>query len=260
MMVSAFFDESGKFKDHRIISVGCVADIFGEPFRRFDREWQGLLHTNGLVALSAKHVLNARRPLSSENPAIGIRKRTNALLPFVDCIRKNIQVVSGLAVDVRSFKKLPQHFFHFFGNDPSYLAVARTMLHIAEFTSPSDKVSLIFDDDEETAWQFYRLYRRLKQKWPRARSTFRAMSFGDDRFFSGLQAADLVASIIRQEVSVDIAKTKYDYHRLYKALAAEPKKEERLWFLSIAVAKRSNLIKTAESLKEEWERFRRSGE
>jgi hypothetical protein len=256
MTVSGFLDESGKFKDHKVIAIGCVAD-FAERLQGFTQDWGTLLHRNGLEELTAKRVLNARRPLSERTPALGIESRIEALLPFVSCIRKNLQVITGCAVDVRIFKKLPQHFFQSFGSDPSYMAVMRTMLQIAEFAPPRDRVSLIFDEDEETAWDFYRIYRRVKRVWPQAKRKFSAISFADDRALFGLQAADFVASIIRHEVTRQVTRAKYDYRPLYNALIADPEKHERLMYVGIAIAKKDNLLKTAESLKEEWAKFKK---
>src|SRR6266704_1167141 len=144
MTVSAFIDESGKFKDHKVVSLGLVAS-FAEDFKNIANECGRLLHFNGLKELSAKKVLNANRPLSDKVDAIGVRNRTDALLPFVTCIRKHLQVVSGIAIDVRTFKKLPSHFFQFFGTDPIYMAFARSVLQVVEFTPEQDRISLICD-------------------------------------------------------------------------------------------------------------------
>jgi len=60
--VTAFFDESGKFKDHKVISFGGVAG-FNEEFPSFADEWGSLLYRNGLQVLSAKDAFNSRIPV-----------------------------------------------------------------------------------------------------------------------------------------------------------------------------------------------------
>src|SRR3954451_16276179 len=105
MTVSAFFDESGKFKDHKVISMGCVA-AFARQVDDFSHDWGRLLHASGVKDLSAKNVFNSNRQFSAKNPALGVKKRVESLLPFIGCIRKNLQVVSGCAVDVAAFKEL----------------------------------------------------------------------------------------------------------------------------------------------------------
>src|ERR1700730_10012119 len=90
--VTSFFDESGKFKDHKVISFGGVSS-YNEDFRPFAEDWGRLLVKNGIRVLSAKSSLNARRPLSRRNPRIGIERRIEDLAPFVACIRKHLLVI-----------------------------------------------------------------------------------------------------------------------------------------------------------------------
>jgi hypothetical protein len=245
--VSAFVDESGKSKDHKVIAIGCVA-AYTEQLRDFAQEWNRHLVLNGLTELSAKKVLNFRRPISKKNTDTGLDNRIDTLLPFVYCIRKYLQVAMGCVVDVRTFRKLPPHFFQVVGDDPSYMAFMRTMLQVTEFASRTDKISLVCDEDEQTALAFYRLYRRLKKVWPGAREKLAAITFADDRFVFALQAADFIAAIIRLEKTARLTKKKYDYKPLFRALIAQPERHERLWFCGIATGDRQTLIKTAEDM------------
>src|ERR1700683_88712 len=50
--VTSFFDESGKFKDHKVISFGGVSS-YNEDFPAFAEEWNRLLVKNGLKVLHA---------------------------------------------------------------------------------------------------------------------------------------------------------------------------------------------------------------
>jgi hypothetical protein len=62
MTVSAHFDESGKFKDHDVISIGCVGG-FAERFENgFVNEWGTLLNAYGLKAISGKAHLITTSP------------------------------------------------------------------------------------------------------------------------------------------------------------------------------------------------------
>jgi Protein of unknown function (DUF3800) len=205
--VSAFVDESGKFKDHKVIAIGCVA-AYVEQLHDFTQEWNRHLVLNGLTELSAKKVLNYNRPISKKNPDVGLDNRIRTLLPFVHCIRKHLQIAIGCVVDVRAFKKLPSHFFQVFGDDPSYMSFMRIMMQVTDFASATDKISLTCDEDEETVWNFYRLYRRLKKVWPGVRERLAAISFADDRFVFALQAADFIAAIIRLEKTAQLTKKK----------------------------------------------------
>jgi Protein of unknown function (DUF3800) len=239
--MNAFFDESGKFKDHKIISFGGVAD-YGEQFVPFAREWGQLLTKNGLKDLKASTVFNIAKPLSERNKSTGIRKRIQDLLPFVSCIRKHLQVVAGITVDADAYKKMPSHFFSTYDTDPSFMAFARTMLHLVEYTPPGDRISFVCDEDEATALPFYRLYRRVKKVWPKARNRMAGISFADDKYLFALQAADLVAGLMRLESGRLWLNTRYRYRPLFKALTKNPERHERLWAVDIAYGDKTTLL------------------
>src|ERR1019366_10341069 len=131
MTVSAFFDESGKSNDHKVISIGGVAS-FDRDHVEFGYEWARLLHMNGLKELSAKHVLNPMKPLSKKNDSVGLDTRIADLLPFMLCIRKHLQVITATAIDVEVFNGLPSHVHEFWSKDPVYMAVARSVLQVIE--------------------------------------------------------------------------------------------------------------------------------
>lgn len=252
--IAACFDESGKFKDHKVVSIGCVGGYVERFDRDFGHEWESLLLRYGLRVLIGKESLNYKRPLSKKTPCLGIKARTEALSGFISCIRKHLQIIVGMATDVEAFKKLPSHFFEIFGTNPSYLTFVRTAMHITEFTPEQSKVTMICDDDEETALPFFRLYRRVKKVWPDARRKFGGIAFVDDRYLFGVQASDLVAALIRYEATEQITGAKYDYKPLYEALTATPEKHERYLFnIAVAIADHKKMLATAESLRAHYE-------
>ena len=256
--IAACFDESGKSSDHHIVSIGCVAGYVERFDGDFGREWNVLLTRYGIKVLSGKDALNHKRPLSQKNPCLGVGARTEALGSFIACIRKNLQVITGLATDVQAFKKLPAHFFQIFGNNPSYMTFVRTAMHVMEFCPDRSKVTMICDDDEETAIPFYGLYRRLKKVWPDARRKLGGIAFVDDRYLFGVQASDLVASLMRYEAAEKINGTRYDYKPLYNSLIAEPTKYEPwLYNISIAIADKQKMLQTAEDMRDHYEKMAR---
>ena len=254
--VNTFFDESGKFKDHKVICFGGVAS-YGEHVEQFAKQWELLLFRNGLKELSAKTVLNPTRALSIKNKDTGVDKRIEALLPFIHCIRKNLLVVTGVTIDAEAFKKLPSHMFQFFGNNPIFVAFARAMLHVIDFTPEKDKITFICDDEEQVALDFYRLYRRLKKVWPPARKKVGGICFVDDEYLFALQAADFVAALLRLEAGKLWYAKEYDYSYLYEALTKEPHKSERIMVCDIAFGDKSMLTDLANSLRPEYERLQK---
>jgi hypothetical protein len=217
MSVSAFLDESGKFKDHAVVSLSAIISPTSY-FDAFGKEWKNCLGFAGLDGLSARKVLNAKRPLSKTLPALGTKARTDALLPFIACVRKHVQAVTGITIDVAAFNKLPSHYRQIWGNDPFFTSFARTVAEVLRITAKGEKISLICDDEEQTALPMYHLYRRYKKIDADARKKLGAISFADDRFLYGLQAADFVASIVRLEANQRFFGAAYDYPELFQAI------------------------------------------
>jgi hypothetical protein len=248
MGISAFLDESGKFKDHPVVSL-CALVSATAHFNAFAEEWDSCLKIAGLEVISAKKVLNANRPLSHKLPALGIDKRADALLPFIACIRKHLAFITGVAVDVAGFKGLPSHYHQIFGDDPFYTAFARTVPRIAELSPKGGKISLICDDEEQTALPMYKFYRRLKLIDPDARDKLAAISFADDSVLFGIQAADLVASIMRFEAHRNFFGTEYDYHKLHEAITQQPGGDEQIRLVEYAFCDEKMLRRTADGLR-----------
>lgn len=205
MTVSGFIDESGKFKDHKIICLGCVAS-FNQHVDEFAHAWGSLLAMNGMKKFHATKALKHHVPLGTKNAALGLENRIDALIPFIDCIRKYLAIAMGCWIDVKAFKALPSHFFQVFGHDPSYMAFMRTILQVVDFTPDRDGLVLVCDEDEETALPFYKLYRRIKQVMPEVKRKLNAISFCDDNAVFAVQAADFVASMVRLDALSDYSR------------------------------------------------------
>lgn len=208
--INAFFDESGKFKDHAVVSFGGVASPAVE-INPFAEDWGRYLYMNGLKCLTMKEALNANRPLSEKNPALGFDARVEALLPFIGCMRKHLQVIVGIALDVDAFKKLPSHYHQFLGDDPFFTAFLRMLIEALNLTHPNDRLTFICDDDEQMALPMYKLYRRVKLVDPDARSKLKGLCFADDEYLFALQAADMISFLIRREADKRFFNTPYDY-------------------------------------------------
>jgi hypothetical protein len=250
MTVSGFFDESGKFKDHAVISFGGVAAPAQNFSGNFVQDWRHSLIVNGLGMLTVKEAFTAGRPLSERTPALGITNRIEAILPFIACIRKHLQLVTGVALDVDAFKALPSHYFKVLGNRPEFTAFLRMVLRVVDATSSDDKINLICDDEEEMALPMFRLYRRVKLVNEDAREKLASISFADDRFLYGLQAADMVSSLMRREADRKFFGTSYDYSPLFDALTKPPAAFEGIWGAEIAFCDKEVLSRLANDLKE----------
>lgn len=248
LTISTFFDESGKFKDHDVVSFGGVVSPSTHFHGAFTTDWARCLDAIGLQTLTMKEALQSHRPLIPKNPALGVENRIASLVPFVDCIRKHLMVITGLAIDARAYAAMPSHYRQAMGDNPFFTAFTRSLLAVLEVTDTEDKISLICDDEEEAAWPMYQLFRKVKIKYPDAREKLRAITFADDRWSFGLQAADLVVSLTRQEAAKRFFGTDYHYGQLFSALSnPAPKSGDTFWLIQFGFCDASMLKRLGDS-------------
>jgi len=223
LLLDAYFDESGKFKDHSVVSfcgvVGSAYQIEG-----FQNTWDALLRRNGLSSLTMKEALNHRIELSSRVVAKGAQARNAILRPFVDCIKDNFGLIVGFAVDVNAFGAMSEATIKQFGRNPHYAAFLRVVLHILAETKKDRAFNVFCDDEEETALPIYKLYRKIKLARPTAKDRLKSLGFGDDEFFTPLQAADMVASIVRLEARRRFFSETNEYDSLWQRLKRDSPK------------------------------------
>jgi hypothetical protein len=65
---------------------------------------------NGLETLSMKDALQAHRPDELRTPVPRHQKQIAALMPSVACIRNYPLVFTRVAIDVKTFNALPEHY------------------------------------------------------------------------------------------------------------------------------------------------------
>jgi len=125
--VYGYFDESGKFQDHRVISFCGLADD-EDQWDRLNEEWVHLLRSNGIASLHmSEGLLNFKRGLSAKSPALGKDARIKVLVKFIRAIKKHIGFAVPVAVDADAFMNLPQHYRDALGQDPHYFAFEAAM-------------------------------------------------------------------------------------------------------------------------------------
>ena len=209
----AFFDESGKFKDKHVISFcGLAAPL--DKVRSFDDEWNGILRGYGLPYLTMKRALRRNIRFSSAIRANSVQERNEVLKPFTECIRKHFEFGRVVVIDVHAYAAWnPQARRKVGGSDdPHYFAFLCGVTGITKYLSTEgDRFSLICDDDQSTALNCYKLYSRVKTVTPDVKRKMISITFADDEHFPSLQAADLLASICRQEGARQFHQDYYEY-------------------------------------------------
>jgi hypothetical protein len=213
-VIYAYFDESGKMGDHPVVALAgiCATETH---LRAFDQDWNSLLTQYGWKALHMKEVMK-RSKFSHNVRADTPKERAEALKPFVDCINNHLLLGIGQALDVAGFNALPKGTRAGLGNptNPGYVAFARAILELIHFCQAGDRICLICDHDNETATHFFSHYKGIRRAHPTVQEMTISIAFADDRYFPALQAADMLAYLVRLEAKRRFFRDFYDYRPL----------------------------------------------
>ena len=223
--VQCYVDESGKFKDHQILSL-CGFAAVPRQIEIFDGEWRSLLRRNGMRSLHMKKAARFTQRLGTRNAAIGLENRKTALLSFVECMRDNLETAIYVAVDITAFNSLSGGERKALGDDPYYLVFQRLLFELVhDPATPGAQISLICDDEQYYSKRCHQILAKLKAKYSDYRRALVSISFADDEFFTALQAADLFAYLTRCEAQVHLKKNpSFPFQLLYNHLtSADPR-------------------------------------
>jgi hypothetical protein len=215
--IFAHFDESGKFKDHKVVSFAGYAAGW-EALSAFDTDWSYWLRHYGLQTLTMKRALNHRIPLSQKVKATSSQERTTVLMNFADSILRHFEFGVYVAVDVVSFRSLSSDATKLLGKNPHYMAFSRCLGEVSNFYPADLKIALVCDDEDEYSVECYKIYRKMKAGNQTYRKRFTSISFADDVDSPHLQAADMLSSMARLEALRLIHGSPHDYQSLFSHL------------------------------------------
>jgi hypothetical protein len=152
-------------------------------------------------------------------------ERIDALLPFADCINDNLEIGLVQAWDVKGYNKLSMEVKKYLGgsHDPYQLAFIRGLLELKNYTGKEDVVNVICDDDEVTAWDTYMHFRAIFRAFPEIKDRFVGISFAKSQHYTPLQAADMVAFLVRREAAACFWNKPNEYKRLGDYLMTDSK-------------------------------------
>lgn len=217
-VLQSFFDESGKFQDHQVVTF-CGFGASDSQLRDFNKHWENQLRRCGMDAL---HWVKARRCGKALGDNIGPqspKERINDLKPFADCVNDYLGVGVATVFEVSGYTSFAQDSKKLLGgaDNPFYVQFLRTIMLLAEFAR-SEKITIMCDEDEETALNCYRLYRRVKEINPKVGKRLAAISFADDVNFPALQAADMLSFLCREQAKLQWYKEPYEYRDFFRYL------------------------------------------
>ncbi|MGB9336510.1 MAG: DUF3800 domain-containing protein [Candidatus Acidiferrales bacterium] len=213
----AYFDESGKYKEHPIVAFTGLVDGF-QNWRDFGDKWAALLRRDGITNFHAVKALRCSEPLGNFGKCATPQERAVQLLPYVEEIRNGLELGISIAVDVTAYdgaKRLQQVY----GDDPHYFAFyAALNIMLGHYQIPKPyTIGLICHDEQQKAIRCYKLLNRLKLKEPQIRQRITSICFSDDRDVPQLHAADLLAYLLRLEAQRIFAGREYPYESLFSA-------------------------------------------
>jgi hypothetical protein len=246
-ILHSFFDESGKFQDHEVVA-SCGFGASESQLRDFDKQWDNQLRRIGMDAL---HWVKARRNGKTLGSNIGpqtLKERINELKPFADCINDYLGIGISCVFEVTGYTSFAQESKQLLGgvDNPFYIQFLRTVLLLAEYAKPDENVAMTCDEDEETAWNSYRLYRRVKELDPRAGKRLKAITFADDENFPALQAADMLSFLCREQAQLQWHGIHYEYEEFFRYLTDERGTSSVKW--KVAFKDKEDLSKLEKSL------------
>jgi hypothetical protein len=226
VFLQAYFDESGKASEHDISSFcGFIAP--SDKWRMFHDAWMRVVAFNGLrTPLKATDALRYRRPLSSRIPIQTVSERVGALTPFINAIRQHVSFGVAVAIDCQAFSQLSEADRAILKHEPHYWAFQQALLLIRQYAAnlfqiePDIRVALCCDEEERYSVECLKLFTNIRRTYPQIRDQFVSIGFADDRFFPQLQAADLTASVARQEAGHVFHGKPFDMRPMYELLCA----------------------------------------
>jgi hypothetical protein len=246
-ILHTFFDESGKFQDHKVVG-WCGFGASSSQLIDFNKQWNSQLRRTGMSCL---HWVKARRygqPLSRKIGPQTLKERINELRPFADCINDYLGVGIACAFEVKGYTSFPQRSKDLLGgsDNPFYVQFLRTILLLVDYAKPEENISMTCDEDDETAWNCYQLYRRVKELDSRARRKLMALTFANDLHFPALQAADMLSFLCREQALRQFYGTSYEYQKFFRYLTDERGTSSLQW--RVAIKSKKDLKKLEKSL------------
>jgi Protein of unknown function (DUF3800) len=196
MTYNVVFDESGKYNDSEVV---IFAGFFAtsDQWTDFGRKWHALLRKEGLTWL---HMVDA---VQMNDEYAKFRSRTSdldsLLLSLTEVICEHAIEGTINRISMKEFRTLDQAVYHRY-KDPFYYAFEGGIEALSKSPTlgPHDRFNLICDDSEEYSTECLKAYRRLCKLNPDIANKFGMICFGDDKMYSPLQAADMLAYCFRR--------------------------------------------------------------
>ena len=166
----SYCDESGKKGDSPIATFSALC-LPHSKLALFDTDWEKLLRQVGKTHL---HMVKATRLSQNYGDTMPrhqtAKERMECLAPFAECVNQYFEVGVMMAIEIEAFNSLSEKARRSLGSpdDPYYVSFMRGSVHLVRYLQEDDRLSLICDDDLETALSCYGFYRAVRRTLARS--------------------------------------------------------------------------------------------
>jgi hypothetical protein len=195
--VSFYLDESGKFHDSEVVSMGGVLAA-PRGIAPASIAWNNRLEKEDLAYTSMKDAINLSGPFFNwRTDSKGEQRRDDLILDLANILAG--ASFNRISAFMRSedFKRLPQNDKKLFRNDTHYAMFESCLMGaIAQMTGQQATILVACDLSEEYAVECIRLFNKLRHK-KEIKERCTGILFADDERVPCLQMADMVAYCMR---------------------------------------------------------------
>jgi hypothetical protein len=224
-------DESGKHKSDRVVCFAALC-VKAKALADFDAQWEVLLRQYQLDELHMVEVSRLSQTVGTKFiKGQTVPDRIERLKPFADCINDHMKTGMVHICESEGFAMIPEKQRKALSdlNDPYHLAFIRGLDEVARDGASDDHLAILCDDDEQTAWDSYRIYRQLRKPRQAVRQKVKALSFADSVAFPALQAADMISYLGRKEGELKWLSQQYEFRELLAYITRNPPAGKMQW-------------------------------
>ncbi len=234
----AFFhiyaDESGKLSGRSDYTSLCGYVGAAMEWQKVSYQWQQCCLKWGVPPIHMSKILREPVPdeigwakIASDWGINWTGRRNQMLEEFASIIFHSNIVAIGTVIDAREYRKIQSSGKYKFPIDDSNVFLLQELLTWAldrvEVVDRSSPVSLIVDNDYDTAFNYYSMLKALKEnssspKFARIRDRVSGICFSNDCAYPGLQMADMIAYESRNLMVRRIKEPNSEPSELYRLL------------------------------------------
>jgi Protein of unknown function (DUF3800) len=210
--LAAFFDESGKLADTKVVAfAGCIA---GYPeWEVMGNKWMALIR--GKVAyVSMKDAIHFTGPFEGWRNRVD--ERDALLEQLAELAIDHISYWIPFVMTEDDFNRLPQSQRKQF-KSPSYMGFEACVRAIADHNKNQQFV-VIYDSSEEYSALCLKMYHRMRRQNPNVKEHCASITFAEDQRLPPLQLADMMAYCSRANTLKDRQPIPPIVERLYSIL------------------------------------------